>query len=301
MTLPNFLIIGAAKSGTTALFQYLEQHPEVFLSDPKEPHFLALEGTQLNFRGPGDDHMMNSRAVTQLDRYAPLFAKAGNKRAIGEGSVSTLYYPESIGRIQKYLPGVKIICMLRQPADRAFSAFSYMQMRAYEPLDSFEEALRQEPERIAQGWHHIWHYRRMGLYYEQVKRFLDAFGKDRVRIYLFDDFKTNPRTILRDCFDFLDIDPNFEPTKEPAPLVSGKPKSQLLQKVVNRATSLRKMLKLLLPSPLRDKMRKKFDQINLQREKLEPQLRAELTASFRDDMLQLQDLINRDLAAWLKA
>src|SRR3954463_6801674 len=96
--LPNFLIIGAAKSGTTALFKYLEQHPEVFISEPKEPHFLALANHPLNFSGPGDDQMMNSRAITDLSRYEKLFSSANGAKVIGEGSVSTLYYPQSIER-----------------------------------------------------------------------------------------------------------------------------------------------------------------------------------------------------------
>ena len=118
MKRPNFLVIGAAKSGTTASCDYFGQHPEIFLSQPKEPHFFAFEGMKLNFRGPDDEFVMNRRAITSWNDYLKLFQGAGDARALGDGSISTLYYPESIPRIQKYMPDGKLICILREPAER---------------------------------------------------------------------------------------------------------------------------------------------------------------------------------------
>ncbi len=298
--LPNFLIIGAAKSGTTALFRYLEQHPQVFISEPKEPHFLAFDGESPHFCGPGDEVMMNTKVYTEFPRYESLFNAAGNAAAIGEGSVSTLYYPQSIGRIKKYMPDAKLIVLLRQPAERAWSAFSFMHMRVYEPCQDFREALRQEAQRISQNWHHIWHYQRQGMYYQQLKPYFDAFGRDQIRVYLFDDFRKNPQPVLRDCFDFLGVDASFVPGEEPSPHVSGMPKSRLLQAAVARAGTLRKMLKVFIPPRMRKAMHRKFEEMNLRKDKLDPQLRAELTNSFREDILQLQDLLDRDLTSWLK-
>lgn len=299
--LPNFLVIGAAKSGTTALCQYLEQHPQVFMCHPKEPHFLALEGEPLRFTGPGDDDMMNRRAITDFARWEKLFSSSGSAKAIGEGSVSTLYYPQSIARINKYLPSAKMICLLRQPAERAFSAFSYMQMRTYEPCESFAEALAREEERIAAGWHHIWHYRRMGRYYDQLKPYVEAFGRSRLRVYLYDDFRRDPLAVLRDCFQFLEIDPDFVPPEKPAPLISGKPKSRWLQALVMRNASVKSLLKSVLPTWMTRSLHSRFKKMNLQRMALEPAMREELIESFREDILRLQELIDRDLSAWLKS
>ncbi len=298
-TLPNFLIIGAAKCGTTALFEYLEQHPEVFLCDPKEPNYLALGEERPTFRGPGDDVTINANSIVGWSRYQKLFSRAGNAKAIGEASVSTLYFPESIERIHTHLPNAKIICMLRQPAERAYSAFSFMHMRAFEPCQQFTEALADEPRRIAERWHHIWHYRGMSNYHQQLLPYYNAFGRDRMRVYLFDDFKANPAAILRDCFQFLEIDPEFIPSQEPSPHVSGMPKSRLLQSLYSRARWARALLRSVVPKSMKRNLQKRFAKMNLERVPLDPQLRAELTDSFRTDILRLQDLLDRDLSVWL--
>jgi Sulfotransferase family len=299
MPLPNFLIIGAAKSGTTALFKYLEQHPEVFISEPKEPHFLALEGKPLSFMGPGDDQMMNTKAITEFSKYKSLFDRAGTAKAIGEGSVSTLYYPDSISRIKKYVPDAKLIALLRHPADRAWSAFSFMHSRVFEPLQDFEAALDAEQKRIADGWHHIWHYKRQGLYFEQLKPYFESFDRSQIKIYLFDDFRKSPSQVLQDCFRFIGVNDNFVPSETPSPHASGMPKSKLLQVLVTRTKSVRKALKLFVPEKFRKKLNRKFEELNLQKEKLEPRIRSELTEYFRPDILKLQGLIGRDLSGWL--
>jgi hypothetical protein len=297
--LPNFLVIGSAKSGTTALFEYLEQHPEVFLCDPKEPHFLALEGPPPSFQGPGDAGSINRKACTSLERYQQLFARAQGARAIGEASVSTMYYPESIERIKKYVPQAKLICILRQPAERAYSAFSFMHTRMLEPCQDFRAALADEERRIAAGWHHIWHYRRMGYYYQQLKPYFDAFGRDRIKVYLFEDLRRNPQAILRDCFNFLEIDASFVPPHEPNPHPSGMPRSRLLQAAVAKAPLVRQMLKAAVPLWLKRKLQKSFVEINLQRVKMSADIQEELTQSFCDDIARLQDLLDRDLSKWL--
>jgi Sulfotransferase family len=297
--LPNFLIIGSAKSGTTALFKYLEQHPEVFISEPKEPHFLALEGQPLRFKGPGDDQMMNTKAITDFEKYKLLFDRAGNAKAIGEGSVSTLYYKESIARIQKYIPNAKLIALLRHPADRAWSAFSFMHARVFEPIQDFRLALDSEQQRIDDGWHHIWHYKRQGLYYEQLRHYFEAFDRSQIKVYLFDDFRKSPSQVLQDCFQFVGVDDKFVPKETPSPHASGMPRSKLLQVLVTRTKSIRKALKLFTPMSFRKKLNRKFEELNLQKDKLDPRIRLELIEYFRSDITKLQSLIERDLSSWL--
>jgi Sulfotransferase family len=299
MTLPNFLIIGSAKSGTTALFEYLEQHPEVFLSNPKEPHFLALEGSPLDFRGPGDKETINRLAINDLSRYEKLFAHTGNAKAIGEASVSTMYYAESIERIAKYMPHAKILCMLRQPADRAYSAYSFMRMRMLEPCADFSESLADETRRIEANWHHIWHYKQMGFYYQQLKPYFDKFGKDRIKIYLFEEFRKSPSAILRDCFNFLGIDANFVPTEKPTPHISGMPRSKAIQLIYSRARLLRTILRAAVPKKMKRRLQKGFAKMNLERIPIPLTSRTMLTDIYRDDILRLQELIGQDLSGWL--
>ena len=122
---PNFFILGAAKSGTTALQQYLVQHPDIFMSEPKEPHFFAFPGMRLEFMGPGDDETINRNAITDRNEYYKLFEKSGKARMRGEASVSYLYYSQTAKNIKKAHPEARLLMVLRNPARRAFSAFSF--------------------------------------------------------------------------------------------------------------------------------------------------------------------------------
>ena len=120
--MPNFLIIGAPKSGTTSLYQYLKQHPQIYLPDKKEPHFFSFEGRTQGFNGPGQADFMKKR-ITKIEDYIKLFENVNDELAIGEASTSYLYIPEAVERIKKYVPEVKIITIIRHPAERAFSDY----------------------------------------------------------------------------------------------------------------------------------------------------------------------------------
>ncbi len=298
--LPSFLIIGAAKSGTTALSRYLEQHPQVFLTEPKEPHFFALEGPRPQFQGPGDDQWMNRLAVTNLEEYKRLYENSDGKVARGEGSVSTMYYPESIARIKKYVEDPRLIAILRHPAERAWSAFSFMHSLSLEPCQDFRKSLDLESDRIAAHWHHIWHYQRQGMYFEQLKPFYEAFAPNQIKVFLYEDFRDSPRKVLFDCFNFIGVEPAFQPLEEPSTLVSGIPKSRMLQRLVTHSQRIRKVLKNIVPPKTRRLINQKFDSLNLRKEKINTEVYNELSARFREDIIQLQSLIQRDLSNWLK-
>lgn len=298
MTLPNFLLIGAARSGTTALYEYLDQHPEIFVCEPKEPHFFALGGEPLDFRGPGDDAMVNRRAVTDWKAYRALFANAGGAKARGEASVSSLYVPRAAARIRERLPDVRILCLLRNPADRAFSAFMYMRSRMYEPLADFRAALADEDRRVGERWHHIWHYRRMSLYAESIARFFEAFGRDRVRVHLHDDFRAEPSRVVRDCFEFLGVDPDFVPPERPSALVSGVPRNAVWQRILMAARPLRNRFLPLVPRRFAQRLKRRLTESNLTRVTPDPALREELLEAFEPDIRALEALLGRDLSRW---
>lgn len=299
MKRPNFLVIGAAKSGTTALCDYFGQHPQIFLCHPKEPHFFAFEGETLNFQGPDDEFVMNRRAVTRWDDYLKLFQNAGDARALGDGSVSTLYYPNAIPRIQQHMPNGKLICILREPAERAYSAFMYMVSLVRETESDFRKALDLEPQRIAANWHHIWHYRRMGMYHEQLSKYFAAFSREQLLVLLYDDFRANPGQVLRTCYEFLDVDPNFQAPREPDSLRSGVPKHPRLQRMITSPGSIKNLLKSVLPTGLLRWIRESIVSRNLQRARMAPDVKSELREYYREEVLRLQDLLQRDLSAWL--
>jgi len=161
MNMPNFLIIGAPKSGTTSLAQYLGQHPEVYISPKKEPYFFAFENEQVDFLGPGiqgKDHIINSAVVVDLEEYRRLFQGVSNEVAIGEASTLYLSFPKAAERIKYHIPDVKLIAILRDPADRAYSGFMHSLRDNCEPIADFAQALAAEEERIKLNWGPLWRY-----------------------------------------------------------------------------------------------------------------------------------------------
>lgn len=301
MEWPNFLIIGAARSGTTALYEYLLQHPEIAMTEPKEPHYFAFPDQILTFSGPGDSETINRKAVTRATDYNRLFRKLGNVKSVGEASVSYLYYPGACAQIRQATPEARILCILRHPAERAYSAFSYLSSRLFEPESLFENALADEPRRIKENWHHLWHYRAMGFYGEQLERYYSAFGREQVMTILYDDFRSDPDRTLRECFLFLGVDPQYKPGYAPATNYSGKPKNKLLSRLMTREHPIKSLLKPLIPPAVRQKIRSKLGKANMQRVGMDPQTRQALIETYREDIVRLQDLLGRDLSGWLKS
>ncbi len=301
MTLPNFLVIGAAKAGTTSLYHYLGQHPEVFMSPVKEPHFFALGGTGANFRSPGAEAGINRKSFADPEGYEGLFAGARGEKAIGEASTSYLYSPEAPERIKRRVPEARLIAVLRDPAERAYSTFLALRLGGREPLRDFSRALEAEEGRIRDGWEHLWHYKNLGFYHVQLSRYGKALEEGRLRVYLYEDLGADPRGVMRDAYRFLGVDASFEPDTSRRHNPSGVPKSRLLMSVLKRPNPLRDAIKPLLPKGLRGRVSEGLQTHNLTKAPpLEPELRRRLVELYREDVLALQDLIGRDLSAWLR-
>jgi Sulfotransferase family len=171
MTMPNFLIIGAGKAGTSSLYQYLKQHPQIYMSPIKETNFFALEGQDLNFADPRD--RINKYSITKIEDYYAQFEAVSNETAIGEASPLYLYEPKAPEQIQHYIPDVKLIAILRNPVDRAYASFLYLHREQRESLEYFSEALDAEPSRIQNNYPWIWHYKNLGFYAEQLQRYFE--------------------------------------------------------------------------------------------------------------------------------
>lgn len=297
--MPNFLVIGAAKAGTTALCQYLAEHPQIYFSPQKEPRFFALEGETITFQGPGD--LTRFRYVTDVEKYEQLFKNVTNEIALGEGSTWYLYLPKAAERIKHYIPDVKIIIMLRDPVERAYSNFSGLQREGVEPIKDFEVAIREESARIRNNWSPTWHYKQKGFYYPQLKRYFDLFDHNQIKVSLYDDFKVNSRMVVQDIYRFLGVDDTFNPDSSQKHNVSGIPKNQLLHQFLKQSNPLRGFLHSLVPAKLRQQVKNNLINFNL--DKLPPlssEVRRQLIEEYREDILKTQDLINRDISQWLK-
>ena len=296
MILPNFIIIGAAKSGTTALYHYLKQHPQIYLSPIKETEFFAFEGDGLNFKGPGD---LPRATITNFVDYQAQFQGVVNEVAIGEASPVYIYSSKAPERIKNYLPDVKLIAILREPVERAYSQYLMFIRDQREPLQDFAQAIEEEKNRKEQGWAWGWRYLELGFYYTQLKRYFDIFNSEQIRVYLYDDLKNNPKRVIEDICTFLNVDNTFTPDMSFKPNISGVPQNKLLHGFLRNPNVFKDLLKPFLSAKLRKRLRLNLQNSNLSKPELKSEVKEQLLPIFREDILQLQDLIQRDLSPWL--
>jgi hypothetical protein len=293
---PNFLIVGAAKAGTTSLYEYLRQHPDIFVPNHfKEPTYFV-------------NPLGAWKAPVCFETYLNLFKDGEGKKAIGEASTAYLASEESPEWIRSALHEVKIIIGLRNPAKRAFSHYMFNVMKGWEDADSFEKALDREPLRLKNPSHltcrhHFppdFFYFKNGLYFQQVKRYIDIFGKDRVMVYLFEDLVKRPLSVCREVFDFLNVDPQFVPSIA-VHNEGRKPVSTTLQFwFYTKAEKLKSRTEWYSWRLFR--VYRKLMIVNTflgKKSRLSEALYDSLMAKYRSDIHQLESLLNRDLSIWL--
>lgn len=301
---PNFLIVGAAKSGTSSLWHYLRQHPQVYMPVNKEPNFFAFAGQRPDYRGPAPDDVIYDQlyqySVTESADYQALFAEADNAIAVGEASVRYLYFPEAAERIWHHLPSAKLVLMLRDPVERLYSHYCMnVGMYGLEPL-SLAQALVQEPARKAAHWGWDWHYASVGRYYEQVKRYIDRFPREQLKIFLYEDFCQDTLSVVQQIYAYLGVDSDFCPNLSSRSKPAYIPKSRALYRFMNEPNRPRSWLEKLLPAQTFEALIDQLMQLNARPiPLLDEHLRIELQQIFRPDIEKLQDLINRDLSHWL--
>ena len=301
-TKPNFLIIGAAKSGTTALWHSLRRHPQIYMSSRKHTRFFAYDAEDPEFQGPALEAEASPYSIKDVDAYHALFAGVGDETAIGEASHSYLYRPEAPGRIREYASGMKLIAMLRDPAERAFSHYRQMVRDRREHIPDFVRALEAEEGRVRDGWWPDFRYVGMGLYHDQLKRYFDLFEHDQIRVHLYEDFESNPQEVLRDIFRFLNVDTTHLPETAIRYNASGIPRSGIVHALLQKARLAKPAMERLLPEEQARRVLRAGSALhnrNLNRAKLSSQTRRTVTERyFADDILKLEGVIQRDLSAW---
>lgn len=302
LRLPHFAVVGAAKSGTTALHHYLGQHPAIFLPDYQEPSYFAFAEAPPRFGGPdGSQASVNRSAITSLTAYAELYRAAGPGQVLGDVSPVYLYWPPAAEALARHLPRARIVAVLRHPVDRAFSAYMHARREGKEPLADFTKALAAEPDRLAQNWGFLWRYADLGRYPSQLQRYYDRFPPDQIKVFLYEDLQADPVTLCRQLFRFTGVDPEFTPDVTVAYNVSGVPRSRVLQELLQPAGVLGRMGK--RAAPLLGKARlqawaRRMRHGNLRRRHLDPAIRISLLPRFEAEIGELERLINRDLSTW---
>lgn len=296
MTLPNFLIIGAPKAGTTTLHYVLSQHPEVFMCPVKEAGFFWAYGQDVQLSGPGVEKLHN-RLITDRAEYEGLFEGSQGKKAIGESSVRYLSAQSAPANIHRLVPKMKLIVSLRQPAERAFSAFTHNLRDGLEPCSSFGEAILQDRNGMRDTWRFC-RYLDRGFYYQSLMRYLEFFPREQIHISLLEDLKKDANGLVGNLFCFLDITERFQPDLSHKHNVSGIIRNPVMRFFWTRSNRVRAAVRPLLPPKMRHAA---FEWViqDLEKVPFPAEQRRELTEYYREDILQLQDLIDRDLSHWL--
>jgi hypothetical protein len=283
MRRPNFFIVGAPRCGTTSVYEYLWQHPEIYVSIHKEPHFF------------GSDLSLLAGAIREEELYLELFAGAGEEPRLGEASVWYLLSERAPHEIRAFAPDAKIIILVRDPVQMAYSLYSLYTRSGNEDLPTFEEALAAEPDRrqglrLSPGT-----YFPEGLIYTdvakhagKVARYLEVFGRENVHCILFDDLVRDAAGVYRRTLEFLGVDPAFEAELDP-----------------ERARQVTRMLGIrqLRRTPPEIRRRMQFDHLKLHgasRPPLTAAAAARLRELFAQDVARLGGLLERDLSAWTR-
>lgn len=303
MCKPNFFVIGAGRSGTTSLYNYLKQHPDVFMSPIKETNFFVYEGKAARSRFMGELEKKDHFPVVTIEDYLALFRGASGKRAIGEASPLYLHSPQAVKRIKQFAPEAKLIAVLRHPVERAYSSY-YMHVRERREPRAFEEAIRQEQEggenlslMLPQS-----RYLRFGLYSQYLSPYFEVFGRTHLAVHLFDDLKADPQGLMRKLFRFLNVADDFVPDTSHQYNAGGVASNRFWQTLLmknNMTAALGRGLPVWARHralQIQDTARRR----RLVKPQLSPEIRRELTEFYRPDILKLESLIQRDLSPWLK-
>jgi len=298
MTMPNFLIIGANKAGTTSLYYYLQQHPQVYMSPVKEPMFFTSAGTHPEgSRLPHPTAL--GQAIANLEDYEALFADVDEEKAIGEASTAYLHNPQAAQRIKQSIPDVKLIAVLRHPVERAYSNYVMYCEWGLENRD-FARAVREKDDRVVGEYPPGRLYVELGFYYNQLRRYLDTFNQEQLKIYLYDDLRKDPLNLLKDILRFLGVEGSFVPDLSTKYNESGLPRSKAVNALLTRSNRFTSILKSIVPPRLRQPIANRIRSRNLLKPPpLAPEIRWELIEVYKDDILKVQDLIQRDLSRWL--
>ncbi|MFO1429202.1 MAG: sulfotransferase domain-containing protein [Candidatus Competibacteraceae bacterium] len=289
---PDFFIVGAPKCGTTALYEYLRQHPDIFMPELKEPHYFS-----------SDLHPLYR--TTGLDNYLALFKEAQAHQQSGEASSSYLYSKIAASAIEAFNPLARIIILLRNPVDAIYSSHSYNLFSGNEAIQDLETALELEEDRkqgrqIPESCRYIetLFYRDRYRYVSQVQRYFDLFGRSQVWVIIYDDLRNRLPQVYADTLRFLGVDAGFKPT-----LSVVNPNKQVrglrLHHLVLRLSQLKAWLWLRRWIPFDVwQLYLKLNITERPRPAMPSELRRRLIAEFAPEVARLSQLIERDLGAW---
>jgi hypothetical protein len=311
---PDFFIVGAAKSGTTALYHYLRQHPDIYMSPIKEPNFFSTDIILENLRQSvknrikaenidqffkdGMKRVIHRAYIRNKEQYLQLFSQAASGQVTGEASPSYLYSETAAQEIFKFNENSKIIIILREPSGRAYSHY-LMDLKLGFTQDSFKVALEKDRTTTPKGWGASSLYLELGQYYNQVKRYFDTFPSNHILVLLQKDLYQDKSATLKKLFDFLGVSNDFVPHESDFKNESTVPKNKMISYLLKSDFIRVKARNFLEHSPLKKLilhlLYKKPESKNSDEE-----TKKEIKILLKDDVIRLSKLINRNLDEWLK-
>lgn len=294
--LPNFLIVGTARAATTTIHEYLKQHPDIYMTEWKEPSFFTFKDKENASFTTGRP----VKFVTKVEDYQSLFKGAENKLVRGESSTPYLYfYKQTIPNIKETISNyedIKILIVLRNPIERAYSQYM-MKVRDLVEDMPFMNALLSERNRKEENAHFDFFYSERGLYYNQVKAYIQHFK--HVKIVFYEDFKENNELVLDEIIDFLNLKKiNFQSIGFQN--ISGKPKVKLISRLLKEDFFVKRKLKKVVPDSLLLEMNSFIMRKNLNNVKMGEEAKNYLRNYYSEDVKKLEELLAIDLSKWLK-
>jgi hypothetical protein len=303
--IPDFLVIGGGKSGTTSLNMYLKQHPEIFMPAVKEPNFYGYENkTPDDFGGDLEEIAYFKNSITDLAKYLDLFRNAAPGQIKGEISNTYMHHDQAPMRIKHYNPAMKLIAILRQPAERLFSRYLHLARENRLPTSNFSDCRNKDS---------VWWKRndliKEGFYFKNLSRYYQLFPRQNIKIYLYEELNNDARQVLKDIFTFLNVNPNFNPDSRIHYNKSGLIKNQFLNKIYGQKGLISSGVKAVFPKSIVSNLKGNafirstinyLRQQNLKRPKPDPAVLNWLTHEvYEADIKNLQELIGKNLEHWL--
>lgn len=297
---PDFFVVGAAKAGTTALYYWLKQHPDVFLPSVKEPGFFAFDGEKATPANGPYDPAYAAEICTNADAYRALYHNAGS-RLKGDISPAYLLSPNASGRIAFRRPDARIVIVLRDPVRRAFSQYMHHMRDGLEPCATFEEALQAEEHRLQNGWSWGHGYATHGYYRAQVARYLADFPRGQILFLEFEQLKKNPGECWGSLCHHLGLAP------QPLPMNDRVNATEHLRVVTARPGISRKLshpgilqtaLKRVVPPRLRASLRPLLEGRGRPVPRLSEQTKARIATKYRQEREWLEENTGLDLSYW---
>jgi hypothetical protein len=301
MALPDFLVAGVPKAGTTALHAALSRHPGLYLSPIKEPKFFLTDGPPPTKGGPGDA-LTYREHVWQRDHYEALFDAAPPGALRGEATPLYLYDRDALGRIRALIPDARLIVIIRDPVERAHSNWTHLWSAGLEPVGDFVRACDEEERRIAAGWASFWHYTGLGRYGEQLAHAYSLFPREQVLVLRYRALIDDPVAALDRICAFLGVQAGLL-TEIPRENVTAHPEQTLAHRAVALGMRASDAAGRLLPgtaaTAATHRLERYLQRSHRERQPLSWEQRQALLPRFDDDVRLLSSLLGEDFTDWL--